>query len=97
MRKIEQAMLEAIRKGTGFSQGNTTVTMPNKYGWCEVYLHGNLIAASRIGDDDGRLQTQVQRPTFRAWPTRTTVSRLRALGVDAYIRNGISMIGDWPA
>ena len=40
-----------------------------------VYLHGNLIAC--IG-----ATTAVQMETLRRWPTMTTISRLRALGVD---------------
>lgn len=97
MRKIEKEMLQAIQNGESFSGRNTVVTNPvNVHGWQIVTLHGNIIAACRIGIEDGRLQTQVDKPTFRRWPTRTTVSRLRALGIDASIRKGVACINGEP-
>jgi hypothetical protein len=100
VKKIEQAMVEVIRKGHGswssdntrvdfWNDGNRTVTHTRAM----VYLHDNHIANVWLSSG----QVDVNRNTFRAWPTRTAVSRLRALGVDAYIRNGISMIGGEPA
>ena len=38
-----------------------------------------------MGCDD---HVHVNRVTLREWPTRTTMSRLRALGVDVYTRKG---------
>jgi len=90
MRKIEQQMIEAIRNGHGFHSGNTAVTEPYGDGWQEVYLHGNRIAAVRV--EGGYLQTQVDRETFRRWPTATTCSRLRALGINAYVKARVPML-----
>ena len=97
MRKIEQDMLRAIRGGKGWTGGNTTVLSANVNGWCTVLLHGNRIAAARYGQETGALEVQPDRETFRAWPTATTASRLRALSIPATIRKGVAYIGDQPA
>ena len=82
MRKIEQQMNRAIARGESWAGGNTqVVTLAN--GGSEVFLHGHLIA---MVDDFG-----IARPiisTLVAWPTRTTMSRLRALDINVYQRNG---------
>lgn len=100
MRQIEKAMVEAIRKGHGsWSSNNTRVDFWNDgdrtvtHTRAMVYLHSNHIANVWLSSG----QVDVNRETFRAWPTRTTVSRLRALGVPASIRKGVAMIGDQPA
>ena len=81
MRKIESDMLKAINTGTRFAKDNTTVEITDTC--AEVYLHGNHIATvSRYGTVD------VNTNTLLEYPTRTTLSRLRALGVDVSIRKG---------
>lgn len=71
MRQIEKAMCAAVNAGKGATIGNTRVTPDGT-----VYLHGNRIAYCGA---DGSLQLDLE--TFQAWPTSTTRSRLRALGV----------------
>lgn len=74
MRKIEQAMALAVRTGDNFKSGNTQVLHTGAL--VEVYLHGHLIARQdRYDANDSAM-----RFTFAGWATRTTASRLRALG-----------------
>lgn len=88
MRKIEEQMVRAIREGRDWRGGNTVVRQWEGTGLADVLLHGNHIART---SKDGAF-TEPNRRTFARWPTATTRSRLRALGVDAYIRNGRAFI-----
>ncbi len=89
MRLIETEMLEAIKHGRDWSKDNTRVTVEAGWRvcWADVYLHGHHIAEvhSHMGQDD---VVKVNVHTLRNWPTRTTMSRLRALGVDVCTRKG---------
>lgn len=82
MRKIEKEMLQAIMYGENFRKDNTEVDVVPE-GSSEkfnIYLHGNHIAtAYRVGR---MLEVDTNRETLASWPTVTTKSRLRALGVD---------------
>ena len=93
MRKIEQNMLAAIRDLRDWQEGNTTVEVAqhvgNPYCAATVYLHGNLIAEV---DRDGGIQPNDK--TFEQWPTATTASRLRALGINAWIMKGRAVIAE---
>ena len=75
MRQIEQKMVEAVKKGYNWELANTEVISDGE-GLSWVYLHGHMIALSV----DGIIEPI--RETLLKWPTRTTMSRLRALGVD---------------
>jgi len=95
MRKIESEMVTAIQSGTPFLKDNTEVRVVHVLGDTEaddfdvmnVYLHGNEIASVfHAGTPDEF--TTVDLGTLRRWPTRTTMSRLRALGVDVCTRKG---------
>ena len=99
MHAIEQQMLKAIKDGRTWHSGNTAVEFWNDgdrtvlYTRALVYLHGNHIANVWLTGDhpaDARLDT------FRTRPTRTTVSRLRALGINASVKNGVAMIDGEP-
>jgi hypothetical protein len=72
MRKIEQQMVHALANGLDWHSGNTSVTSLGT-----VKLHGNVIAY-RLNNGD----LFPYSVTFHRWPTRTTKSRLRALGLD---------------
>ena len=89
MRVIEKEMLEAIKHGRDWSKDNTRVEIDAGYRtyFADVYLHGNHIAEviCRIGSRD-RVKPNIE--TLRNYPTRTTLSRLRVLGVDVRIRKG---------
>lgn len=83
MRLIEKEMLNAINNGNNWSKDNTQVVHIN--GIAQVYLHGHHIA-SVYGDVD------VNTKTLASWPTNTTKSRLRALGVNVYTRNYVTYV-----
>lgn len=84
MRKIEQQMLDAINGGYNWSLGNTRVHAV--IGGMEIQLHGNIIATV---DDYG---VRVNKATLAKWPTPTTKSRLKALGVDVFTRKGVTYL-----
>lgn len=84
MRKIEQQMVNAVRnKAVRFVNGNTWVSSDGDKS--QVFLHNNHIAT--VHHDTGKLG--VNRYTLRKWPTKTTISRLRALGAKVETRKGI--------
>lgn len=88
MRKIEQQMVDAVEAGESWSKDNTAVVHNELTDATEVYLHGHHIASKRTLSTGSRLWS-INYNTLRAWPTRTTMSRLRALGFDVYTRKGI--------
>lgn len=81
MRKIEEQMLSAIEAGKYWTSGNTFVNPC--VGFTEVHLHGNHIA----NVDSSYGTVEVNKKTLKNYPTRTTMSRLKALGVDVCQRN----------
>jgi len=93
MRKIEQQMIDAVNKPnkTHWQAGNTTVTGRGHIK--EIYLHGNHIATvtpfGNRGGLEGRSAVVVNEKTLCQWPTPTTCSRLRALGVKVQIKGGM--------
>lgn len=84
MRKIEQQMCAAIAKRKTWSNGNTRVEYEGELNestharmeQAKVYLWGNHIGTFLYRD----VKFYVNRETLAKWPTRTTKSRLRALG-----------------
>jgi hypothetical protein len=97
MRQIETDMLEAIKYGETWKKDNTRVEIDAGYRtyFADVYLHGNHIAEiiCRMGNDD-RVKPNIE--TLRDYPTRTTMSRLRALGVDVCTRKGEVLLNGEP-
>lgn len=87
MRKIEQQMIAAVKAKKNWESGNTRVEKVDEF--MDVYLHGNHIAC--VG-----WQAVPNPTTFKRWPTRTTVSRLRALGINASIRQFAPCINGEP-
>ena len=90
MRKIELDMLRAIGASVAWSKDNTRVEPTDADGMlaCRVFLHGNHIADTLQIDRHGRLQVFPNRDTLAQWPTPTTKSRLRALGVNVTQKAG---------
>ena len=86
MRKIEQQMRAAAVQGINWASGNTTVTLRGSNGLAEVFLHGHPIALVKNGKAVPNLTT------LREWPTSTTKSRLRALGVNVSTCKGITYV-----
>ena len=85
MRVIEKKMVEAVNFGIPFQGSNTTVTID--FNTAHVFLHGNHIASVVNGGTP-----IVNLDTLREYPTPTTKSRLRALGVDVYTKKGITYL-----
>lgn len=71
MRKIDAEMVNATISNRSVVLGNTTVSSDDAE--IRVYLHGNHIWTHERGNG--------ARFTLAGWPTATTLSRLRALGV----------------
>lgn len=90
MRKIEQDMLNAIKARSTWTSSNTQV-IKGESGILSVRLHGHTIAWVH---PDGTVE--VNKAVFYNWPTRTTTSRLRALGVSASISKGAPCIDGKP-
>ena len=84
MLKIELEMVDAINNGRNWRKGNTSVR--HTLDGYHVYLHDNRIA--RIV---GR-EVVVNIQTLKNWPTATTKSRLRALGVDVITAKGVTLL-----
>ena len=84
MRQIEKKMIDAIKQGRNFTLDNTHVKIDANT--AHVFLHGNHIA-SVVNDN-----VMVNRDTLRKYPTNTTKSRLRALGVNICTKQGVIFI-----
>lgn len=82
MRKIEQDMLNAVRAMRTWTSSNTQ-TIIGDHGVLSIRLHGHTIAWAL---KDGSIK--VNKAVLYHWPTRTTCSRLRALGVSVCVRKG---------
>jgi hypothetical protein len=89
MRKIEKLMNDAIHNHVRWSLQNTIVSPLDEI-TLAVYLHGHEIAL--INQRTGFVMTNVD--TLRRYPTNTTKSRLRALGVNVATRKGITYLND---
>ena len=81
MRQIEKEMLRAIGANEAWSKDNTRVEPLTPFGIARVWLHENHIADC-FTNCDGELRAFANRRTLAEWPTPTTKSRLRALGVN---------------
>ena len=73
MRKIEKEMLVAVCERRNWSSGNTSVHTDGNV--VRVYLHSNHIYSDSMG---------CKSFSLAGWVSNTTMSRLRALGVDVY-------------
>lgn len=80
MRTIEKEMLQAIEDRKNWSKSNTMVNIHDDFTcgeYAKVFLFGN-----HIGDywyQTGNFETNLT--TLIDWPSVTTISRLRSLGV----------------
>ena len=94
MRQIEKDMLRAINERTNFRKDNTEVRVIILDGntISQVFLHGNHIADFVHAPQWGMGWTEINRDTLAQWPTVTTKSRLRALGVNLTQARGVISI-----
>ena len=80
-------MMDAIHSQKRWALANTIVS-PIDDTNVAVYLHGNEIAI--VNTYSGFTMTNVD--TLRRYPTPTTKSRLRALGVNVGTRKGVTYL-----
>ena len=94
MRKIESLMCNAIAQRIPWQLNNTTVTATKENDphhqfhvdtYVTVYLHGNRIAYQ---DPYQPHELRIDHATLKKYPTRTTLSRLRALGFILTVSKG---------
>jgi hypothetical protein len=98
MRKIETEMLAAIAAKNSWESANTRVDyLPAidtpthaRIEMAKIYLHGNHIATVCYN----LARTDYNPTTLKDWPSRTTFSRLNALGIKAGMRKGVIYVGD---
>lgn len=103
MRKIEKDMLNAIEKKTNWANANTRVMYQPEVStteracieYAKIFLHDNHIATVAYGHMvDGKVRVDFNPTTLKTWPTRTTFSRLNALGIKAGMRKGIVHVNE---
>ena len=85
MRKIEKQLIEAIKAKTSFNKDNTSTIYYPVTNITAVFLHGNHIGTYMHLYDGFRPDIN----TLKRWPTNTTKSRLRALGVALTQKKGV--------
>ena len=88
MRLIEEQMVGAIHNKACWSKDNTSVTYWEYNNRSDVCLYGHHIA--QFDHTDGEMSANLN--TLAAWPTNTTKSRLRALGVNVATRKGVTYV-----
>lgn len=78
MRKIEQEMVSAIKTSSEWGKDNTKIRLGRFSGNIEVYLYDYHLATVDPADN-----VYINHKTIVDKPSKTTVSRLKALGVNA--------------
>jgi hypothetical protein len=97
MRKIEKLMIEAIKNKASRKIDNTQIEylcsidepMRSRIEHSKIYLHGNHIASYIHSMDRFDYNPQ----TLAQWPSRTTKSRLKALGFPVFTKKGRVFVG----
>jgi hypothetical protein len=98
MRKIEQQIWDAIKAKKSVTLNNSRVEyLPEidtptrgRIEYVKIYLHEHHIASYSYSHD----RVDYNPVTLAQWPTKTTKSRLRALGVRVYTKKGATYVGD---
>lgn len=90
MRKVEEKMIAAVKRGKGFCGGNTAVTWNDSGRAFYVSLHGNTIARGELDAVGNPVLTAVN---LCGWNTVTTRSRLNAFGLGIYTKRFVPYIG----
>lgn len=89
MPRIEYRIVNALRDNAPFKSGPDEVRATAT--GVAYYLHGHLVASKTHGQP-----LEPYAPTFLAHPTALTASRLRALGFDATIIEGVPHLDGEP-
>lgn len=92
MRKIEEAMVRAVREHRPWKQANTQVTVASAldHDLIQVYLHGNLICELHVYQS-----WFLVRFDHCEWMTPTTKSRLNALAQHLGFPRIRQIDGEW--
>lgn len=98
MRAIEKQIWNAIKAKKSMTLSNSRVEylpelnepMHSRIEYAKIYLHEHHIASYTYSHD----KVDYNPVTLANWPTRTTKSRLRALGVNVYTKKGATYVGD---
>lgn len=98
MRKIEQQIWNLIKSKKSGTIDNSRVEylpelneqMHSRIEYAKVYLHGHHIASYSYSHS----RVDYNPVTLASWPTNTTKSRLRALGVNVYTKRGKTYVND---
>ena len=88
MRKIESAMLEAIKSKRNWQAGNTSVHYNDTTNASIIRLHGNLIAFYCHDLNEYRYNCEM----LARYPTSTTKARLRAMGASIVTKKGVTFL-----
>lgn len=103
MKAIEKDMLNAMAAGQKhWNKDNTRaerewVPVGSRWTKYTVYLHGNCIATVWLSHNGAQNSlVYVDYGTLREYPTVTTKSRLRALGVNVYTKAYTTYVDDTP-
>lgn len=90
MRVIEKAMVDAINAKKNMQRDNTRVVYYPDTNTSGVFLYGHHIGT--FMHITGTFRPDIE--TLERWPTPTTKSRLRALGVKVYTKAGKTYLND---
>lgn len=88
MRAIEKAVIQAINAKKNLQKDNTIVIYYPDTNTSGIFLHGNHLGT--FMHISGSFRPDIE--TLKQWPTPTTKSRLRALGVNVYTKAGKTYI-----
>jgi hypothetical protein len=83
MRQIEQEMINAMKAGSTMYKANTMVFSDGS-----VYLHNNHIGT--YSAERGTFTVNLY--TLDQWPTPTTKSRLRSIGIDVTTKDYVTYV-----
>ena len=89
MRRIEEQMVDAVENKNNWVKDNTSVHYIPDCDYSDIYLHGHMIATKY---HYGKESIEVNVSVLQDWPTVTTKSRLRALGVNVTTKAGVTYL-----
>ena len=90
MRAIEKAMLDAINAKKNMQRDNTLVIYYPNTDTSGVFLYGHHIGT--FIHISGTFRPDIE--TLKQWPTPTTKSRLRSLGINVYTKAGKTYLNE---
>ena len=92
MRKVEKQMIAALKGRKDMKGRNTSVVYDHGADRSWIRLHGHHIATYWHRTD----VVEVNETTLARWPSVTTKSRLRALGVNVFTKDFVTYLDGKP-